>query len=402
MILQSHPARCSADERPAHNGREVGSTPTGPICTPDYQGVFVYKETKMSDEVEEVKKNLRTKKKEVKFTKTDYLSTGSTLLNLELCGKPRGGLIKGKYYLMVGDSASGKTFLALTMLAEAGINKSFDDYRFVYNNVEDGALMDIGKFFGPAVANRIETKASSTVEEFYYDLDDVAREGKPFIYVLDSMDALRTEDDEEQFEKRKKAHQAGKKEVTGSYGTAKAKANSQGIRVVTEGLARTGSILIIISQTRDNIGFGSQYNPKTRSGGKSLRFYATNELWFSIREKLTKRVKGKDRHIGTLCRIHIKKNRQSGRESQIDLPIYHSVGVDDLGSMVDYLVDEGLWKDDKGNKITAPEFEFSGKKEDLIKKIEDEGTEGQLIAVVTDLWKQIEEESRVQRKPKYG
>lgn len=356
----------------------------------------------MASKGEEVKKAMRVKKEVTSLSNKDYLSTGSTLLNLELSGRPKGGLVRGKYYLFVGDSGAGKSWLGLTCLAEAGINKSFQDYRFIYNNPEDGALMDMARYFGTAVSGRIEERASATVEEFYYDLDDIVKGGKPFIYLLDSMDALITEDDEEHFDKRKKAFQNGKKEVAGSYGTAKAKANSRGLSTLMSPLKKSGSILIIISQTRDNIGFGSQYNPKTRSGGKSLRFYATSELWFSIKEKIHKSVRGKQRHVGTLVKIQVKKNRQAGREPSVEIPIYHSSGLDDVGSMVDYLVDEGHWKEGKGKGIEAPDFEFSGKKEDLIRQICDGGLEPKLISTVCDLWREVQAESAVPRKNRYG
>ena len=106
----------------------------------------------------------------------DLLGSGSTLLNLACTNKPYGAFQKGKYYLFVGDSQSGKTFLALTCMAEASISKHFKDYRIIYDNVEDGALMDIRRFFGDAVAERLEAPSaagcSKTVEEFYYNVDD--------------------------------------------------------------------------------------------------------------------------------------------------------------------------------------------------------------------------------------
>ena len=67
----------------------------------------------------DVKKQLLKKHKREKLTNSSFLSTGSTLLNLALTGKPNCGFVKGKYHFIVGDSISGKTFLSLTCLAEA-------------------------------------------------------------------------------------------------------------------------------------------------------------------------------------------------------------------------------------------------------------------------------------------
>jgi RecA/RadA recombinase len=331
----------------------------------------------------------------------DRLSTGSTLLNLALSGSPDWGWAKGRYYLVVGDSASGKTMLSLTAFAEASINPNFDDFRFRYNNPEDGALMDRGKFFGPRAAARIEETASLSVEEFYYDVDDCVRGARPCLYVLDSMDALRPEDDLEQFQKEKKAHDTGKK-VGGSYGTAKSKINSASLPAVASGLKKSGSILLVICQTRDNIGFGSQFNPKTRSGGNSLRFYSQAEVWFAVKETLKRRVLGRERPVGILAQVRVKKNRQTGRTLSVEFPIYYSTGIDDVGSMVSYLLEEKHWKK-TAQGIEADDFGMLfDKEEDAVAYVEQQALELELREVVTSLWRKIEEGCVVPRKNRYG
>lgn len=355
----------------------------------------------------DIKNKLRKKKKKRKLTAKDFLSTGSTLLNLACTGKPHCGFAKGKYYFIVGDSVSGKTFLSLTCLAEASINPNFDDYRFIYDNVEDGALMDFEKFFGKAVARRVEPPEydeihdgfvhSTTIEEFYYHVDDALKKDKPFIYILDSMDGLSSEQEKDKFEDTKKAYRKGR-ETTGSYGDGKAKKNSSGIRQLLSPLRKTGSILIIISQTRDNMGFG--FEKKTRSGGHALKFYACLEMWSSVKKKITKAIRDKSRQLGNECLIKVKKNRIIGKERSIVIPIYHSFGFDDVGSCVDYLIDEEHWRV-KGNKILAKEFDFVGSKEKLIQYIENEGMEKDLRDIVGDVWTEIEEACNVKRKRRY-
>ena len=142
---------------------------------------------------EEIEELLKAPEKEPPIQSSDWLSTGSALLNLSCSGNAKGGFAKGKYHFIVGDSASGKTWLSLTCLAEAAMNPEFDNYRFIYDNAEDGALMDIQKFFGAKVAERIESPMidedglldySSTIEEFYFNVDDAIQEQKPFIYIL--------------------------------------------------------------------------------------------------------------------------------------------------------------------------------------------------------------------------
>ena len=156
-------------------------------------------------------------------------------------------------------------------------------------------------------------------------------------------------------------------------------------------LEETKSILIFISQAKANIGFGSQYNPETASGGTALKFFATAEIWFAIREKITKRVRSKERVIGNLIKASIKKNRQSGREVSVEIPILYDSGLDDLGSLVDFLLEEKHWKG-KEEALEAPEFNFSGSKEELITKIEQESLEPDLRELVTELWLKIDKE----------
>jgi len=317
-----------------------------------------------------------TEKKEI-ISKADLLSTGSALLNLACTNRVEGGFVKGHFFFIVGDSFSGKTFLSLTCLAEASINPFFDDYRFIYDGSERGALMDIEKFFGKKVAERIEPPEedesgpvySYTIEEFYYHVDDALLGEKPFIYILDSMDALSSESEGEKFDKTKEAYRSGKA-IAGSYGDGKAKVNSSNLRKLIGPLHDTKSILIILNQTRDDIGFG--FNKKTRSGGHALKFYSTIELWSSVKGRLEKQINGKKRQVGINCKIVIKKNRITGKDTVIEIPIYNSYGIDDIGSCIDFLVDEGVWNK-KGKGIVCDRLgpTIEGPVEKVIKEIEE-------------------------------
>lgn len=73
---------------------------------------------------------------------------------------------------------------------------------------------------------------------------------------------------------------------------------------------------------------------------------------------------------------------------------------DDIGGCVDWLIKEGHWKGTESN-VSAPEFNFSGKKEKLIHRIEEEALELDLQILVSKVWQQIEEACVVDRKPRY-
>jgi RecA/RadA recombinase len=363
---------------------------------------------KIKSVTEPIEKTLLLAKKKVEEPKwTDGLSTGSTLLNLACSGRVNVGYVRGGIYYFVGDSSSGKSMEALTSLAEAANNPKYDNYQLIYDAPEDGAQMDFSSFFGSKLAARIQPPAetkegqglySTTVESFYFNVDTILKNG-PAVYVLDSMDALTTTEEEDKFEEKKEAHEEGK-ETTGTYGTSKAKLNSGLLRVVFNRLRETGSILIIISQTRDNIGFGARYNPKTRSGGRALTFYAHIELWTSVKEHLTVTHNGKLREQGIISEVHIKKNRLTGKNRKVEIPIYHSFGIDDISSCVSYLVEEKRWPSIKG-MIDAVEFDMNHKMEKLIEKIQEKGLEKQLRDLVEEVWNGIEAAVALDRKPRY-
>lgn len=340
-----------------------------------------------------------------KFSRRDYLSSGSTMLNLALTDSPHGAFRKGCYYYLVGDSSSGKTFLSLTSLAEAVNSPVFKDHRFIFDDVENGALMDMEKFFGRKMAERLEAPRvidkenvfSSTIEDFYFHIDDAIQDGRPFIYVLDSMDCLTSEKESTEFNKNKKNVRAGKAQ-DGSYGDGKAKKNSSGMRTLVNRLSKTDSILIVISQTRDNIGFG--FETKTRSGGRALKFYATCEIWSSVIGKIEKGVKGKKRNIGKTIQIQTKKNRQTGHEGKVETPIYPSYGIDDMEACINYLIEEDHWVT-SGQKIKAPELDFEGTQKKLIEKIENENLEGKVRKLTGKVWNEIKDACSLQRKKRY-
>lgn len=359
------------------------------------------KKVRVKNMANQIKKTARKKyKKRRKPKEKNHLSSGSTLLNLACTNDPFSAFKKGKYYYLVGDSASGKTFLSMTCFAEAINDPDFKDYRLIYDNVEDGMNIDLERLFNEEVAEKVELPSyepSFSIEEFYYNLDDAIEKGKPFIYVLDSMDGLSSVAEVEKFEQHKKAHLKGNK-APGSYGDGKAKKNSEGIRKILKGLRDTGSILIIISQTRDNLSFG--FETKSRSGGHALSFYATIEIWSSITGKIRKIIKGKKRQIGVNVKLKVKKNRTTGELHEANMSIYPMYGIDDIGSIIDYLVDEKYWKKTK-NTIHAEEFNLSLSREKLIKNIEDMGQYKQLQKIAGKCWTEIREAFDLGRKGRY-
>lgn len=360
---------------------------------------------------EDLKELLLSKREKPEISREGAISTGSTLLNLACSDNPDVGFFKGAYYYLVGDSTSGKTWLSLTCFAEATRNKAFKDYRLIFDDVEGGALMDMEFYFGKEVARRLEPPRwkkkspvfSDTIQSFYYNISTLIEEGRPFLYVLDSQDSLTSDSSADKFLAQREAAAKGE-DTAGSYGDGKAKYHSENLRHVLSGLRKTKSILIIIGQTRENMGMG--FDPKTRAGGKALRFYATLEIWTSVGKKILKNVRGKDRTIGVHALAEVKKNRVTGKigkDRSVSIPIYYNLGIDDVGSCVDFLIGEKHWLPVEGSKgvFDAPDVMFQGKRSALIAHIEEDGLEKKVKEITAKVWQMIDEESQPHRKRRY-
>ena len=301
------------------------------------------------------------------------LSTGSTILNVHLTDDPRYGLAKGTFHHFVGASGSGKTFLTLTCFAEASISKTFNDYRLIFDNAENGALMDFDRFFGTKAAHRIEEVNSDRVEEFYDRCYKLMDRGDRFVMVVDSHDALSSSEEMALMSKHRKARAEGKTE-SGSYGDGKAKKNSVNLRGLVRDIRKSGSIVIMISQERDNIGFDAMFNPNTVSGGRALKFYSHTQIWMRNKGKIKKTVRGKARTLGQNTGVKITKNRFTGIESDTCLiPILWSMGIDDAGGIFDYLLAEKVFSGSgKSFRLSDKQrdIQFSGSRDKAIKLIE--------------------------------
>lgn len=328
--------------------------------------------------------------------------TGSTLLNLACNDNWQGAFPLGTLHNVIGDSSAGKTMLCLTILAEMSQRKEFDGHRFIFDAVERRLFFNIPKLFGQKLADRIEgpdgavgESASTTIESFYYGVDTLLKKKIPFIYILDSMDALTSVASEKKFLTNKKAYEK-EESGKGSYGDGKAKTNSELLRPIAQKLRDTNSLLIIISQTRDNIGIS--FAQKTRAGGRALEFYASHVMWLAKTGKIKKTVRGKPRTVGVNVRAKLSKNSSTGKQVEVDFPLFYSYGLDDMSSMFDYLLSEGEFRK-QGKEIVTPFG--TGSETALIKQIEEAGQENEVRKLCQRVWMEIGQQMELRRKPKY-
>jgi len=328
--------------------------------------------------------------------KKKLISTGSTMLNLALSDKADCGYALGSVVHVIGDTHAGKSLLCLTAMAEASHNKDLNDYDLVYEEPECAMFFPIEKMFGKKTYDRIrfipdkqDRVEPRTVQQWHKDLIDSK---PPFIWVTDSFDALTSIDDLKDDEPTK-----------GGWRTEKAGVASQLMPKIVGKIEATNSLLIWVSQTRDKLGmtFG---NPKTFSGGNAIKFYRSYEIWLAVVERIKEKVRKKDREVGAVVRAKITKNKFTGKIREIEFPVYYDFGVDDIGSMIDWLVDEGFWIKEK-NKATIETngFTTDGKRNTIIDYIEDNDLEQELRKFVEGCWFELEQEitEKTRRKAKY-
>ena len=340
------------------------------------------------------------------------IPSGSTLLNCACSDTPHGAYGLGKIVTLPGGSAAGKTILMLTTFAEMALYPRFDPYLFVYDDVEEACEFDIKYLFGDDTHSRIVAPGkdkngdplhSNTIQDFQANILNLTSKNIPFVYALDSLDALTT--NEELEKEYKRALLAAKdpellKEIKGSYHTEKAKILGQVLRMIKSELKKTNSTLIIVQQLRQKIGvvFGRK---TTTSGGNAPFYYSTHQVWLSRLERL----KSRGRKIGAKCKAEVVKNKLTGKEREVDFNIYYDYGIDDISSCVNFLVKEKHWKPKPKHPQTfvVPEFGIEGAKPTIIGFVEEKELQYDLSAIVGDVWNSIEDEIRFtnERRPKY-
>lgn len=307
------------------------------------------------------------------------IPTGSTLLNLACSDSSSGGFATGKMVNIIGDSSAGKTILALTGMAETCRLPDFDDFRFRLNDAEAALEFDLSRF--GSLEDRLEITHSETIEEFQADLIQIINSGDPFVYVFDSLDAVSS--DEEQ-----KLIEAGD---VGSYKMGKARKLHETFRTIIGKLKKTTGLLIIISQTRDKI--NSHFPMKYRTGERPLEFYSSHVVWLSIAERIQKGASKNKRQVGIRTRARVSKNRLTGKVRTVEFPIYYDYGVDDIGSMVDFQVEEGFWS--KAKQTIQTDVFGSATRDKMIMGIESQEQEDKLVTLTGESWKEVEEDLAV-------
>ena len=261
----------------------------------------------------------------------EAISTGSLGVDLAL---GIGGLPKGRIVEIYGPESSGKTTLALQVVAEA------QKVGGICGFIDAEHAMD------PVYAKKLGVKTEEllisqpdTGEQALEIADTLIKSGSISVLVIDSVAAL-----------------TPRAELEGEMGDhhvgLQSRLMSQALRKLTSSIAKTNTMVIFINQIRMKIGvmFG---NPETTSGGNALKFYS------SVRMDIRRigAIKEKEQIIGNSTRVKVVKNKVSPPFKVIEFDLMYGKGISksgelvDLGAKADVVEKSGAWYAYKGEKI---------------------------------------------------
>ena len=252
----------------------------------------------------------------------EWISTGSTMLDLAISNRPNGGLPVGRIIEITGLEASGKSLLAAHALADTQKKGGLAVYIDTENAVSREFLEAIGVNLKDMLYVPLET-----IEDIFDAMDSIVEsvrknsKSRIVTIVVDSVAGAST-----------KQEMAADYDKDG-WATSKAIILSKAMRKITNFVGRERICLIFTNQLRTRLGvtFGDQW---TTSGGKAIAFHASVRLRLkSVGQiKIAKSADQPEAVVGATTRAQVVKNRMGPPLRTVDYDIYYDSGIDDFGS----------------------------------------------------------------------
>ncbi len=251
----------------------------------------------------------------------ESVSTGSLALDLAL---GIGGLPKGRIIEIYGPESSGKTTLALHVLAQA--QKAGGEVAFI--DAEHALDITYARALGVKVEDMLVSQPD-TGEQALEITEALVRSGAIDVIVVDSVAAL-----------------VPRAEIEGEMGDSfvglHARLMSQALRKLTGAVGKTNTIVIFINQLREKVGvmYG---NPEVTTGGRALKFYASVRIDVRRIESL----KNGSEIIGNRTRAKVVKNKMAPPFREAEFDIMYGEGISLIGELIDLGVKLGLGAEER-------------------------------------------------------
>jgi len=293
---------------------------------------------------------------------SEWCSTGCTVLDIAIANQYPGGIPVGRIVHVYGGTSTCKTVLAITT---SGYSQRVER-KIYYADVEHTLDPVFAEIYGLDCYDEktFQVDHPVTLEELFDDyVGGILTEKRKINKEPKIIDSMKD----------------------GTYGTARAKQMSKGLRKYIFSLAESSTTLFCIDQTRDNV--GSIFSGEVTSGGRALEFYSSVQIYLRMDTKITN---SSGKVIGNWIKFRIDKNKVGPPLREGRFRILYDYGLDDIASNLYFLSEYQNGPQAAKNKTTKIKFlDQECKMSTAIRYVEENNLEMELRAEVWKVWQEV-------------